>query len=86
MYLLRSIFAMVLLMRLMALPAIAQTKTFNFDADAARKAPEGFTSYATGGGPSGKWVITEMNDAPSGKRVVVQTDADKTDTRSMVNN
>ena len=81
MYLLRSIFAMVLWMGLMALPAIAQPKTFNFDADAAGKAPEGFTSYATGGGPAGKWVITEMNDAPSGKRVVVQTDPDKTNTR-----
>src|SRR5713101_6776318 len=32
-------------------------------------------------GPAGKWVITEMADAPSGKHVVVQTDADKTDTR-----
>ena len=86
MYLLRSVFAMALLTTLMALPAIAQPKTFTFDTDAAGKAPDGFTSYATGGGPAGKWVITEMNDAPSGKRVVVQTDADKTDTRSTANN
>jgi Domain of Unknown Function (DUF1080) len=56
-------------------------KTFNFDSDAAGKAPAGFTSYATGGGPAGKWVVTEMSDAPSGKHVVVQTDADSTDTR-----
>jgi hypothetical protein len=59
----------------------AQPKTFNFDSDAAAKAPAGFTSYATGGGPAGKWVVTEMSDAPSGKHVVVQTDADSTDTR-----
>src|SRR5256885_1794475 len=58
-----------------------QPNTFSFDSDTAGKAPAGFTSYATGGGPAGKWVVTEMADAPSGKHVVVQTDADKTDTR-----
>src|ERR1700675_2245876 len=81
MYLHRSVFAMALSIALTALVAFAQTKTFNFDADAAGKAPTSFTSYSTGGGPAGKWVVTEMNDAPSGKYVVVQTDADKTDTR-----
>ena len=81
MYLRRSVFAMVPSIALTALLAFAQPKTFNFDADAAGKAPTGFTSYATGGGPAGKWVVTEMNDAPSGKHVVVQTDADSTDTR-----
>ena len=58
-----------------------QSKTFNFDSDAVGKTPSGFTSYATGGGPAGKWVVTAMDDAPSGKNVVVQTDADRTDTR-----
>jgi hypothetical protein len=81
MYLRRSVFAIVFSVVLTALVALAQPQMFNFDADAAGKAPGGFTSYATGGGPAGKWVVTEMNDAPSGKHVVVQTDADKTDTR-----
>jgi hypothetical protein len=58
-----------------------QSRRFTFDTEAAGKGPAGFTSYATGGGPPGKWVVTEMSDAPSGKYVVVQTDADKTDTR-----
>ncbi len=62
-----------------------QSKTFNFDSDAVGKTPAGFSSYATGGGPVGKWVVTEMSDAPSGKHVVVQTDEDSdedsTDTR-----
>ncbi len=58
-----------------------QPRTFNFDSDAVAKTPTGFTSYATGGGPAGKWVVTDMNDAASSKHVVVQTDADKTDTR-----
>src|SRR4029077_9931594 len=47
------------------------SRTFNFDSEAAGKGPAGFTSYATGGGPAGKWVVMEMNDAPSGKAVVV---------------
>jgi hypothetical protein len=81
MYLGRSVFAIALSIALTALVGFAQTKTFTFDADAAGNAPAGFTSYSTGGGPAGKWVVTEVNDAPSGKYVVVQTDADKTDTR-----
>ena len=80
MYLRRSVFAMALSIALTA-AAFAQPKVFTFDADATGKAPAGFTSYATGGGPAGKWVVNEVNDAPSGKYVVVQTDADKTDTR-----
>ena len=55
--------------------------TFNFDADIPGHAPAGFTSYASGSGPAGKWVVQEMAGAPSGKRVVVQTDADDTDNR-----
>src|SRR6266446_9825116 len=58
-----------------------QSKAFNFDSDTVGKPPSGFTSYASGGGPAGKWVVTAMDDAPSGKNVVVQTDADRTDTR-----
>jgi hypothetical protein len=81
MYLRRSVFAIALSIALTVLVGFAQTKTFTFDADAAGNAPAGFTSYSTGGGPAGKWVVTEVNDAPSGKYVVVQTDADKKRTR-----
>jgi len=58
-----------------------QSRSFNFDSDVTGKVPAGFAPYATGGGPAGKWVVTETSDAPSGKHVVVQTDADSTDTR-----
>jgi hypothetical protein len=54
---------------------------FNFEKDVIGQPPAGFTSYATGSGPAGKWLMQEMADAPSGKRVVVQTDADDTDNR-----
>jgi Domain of Unknown Function (DUF1080) len=66
---------------LLALAAAVQAATYNFDSDAPGKPPAGFTSYATGGGPAGKWIVREMADAPSAKNVVVQTDADSTDTR-----
>ncbi len=59
----------------------AQSVSYNFDNDAVDKPPAGFTSYATGGGPAGKWLVKEMSDAPSSKHVVEQTDADSTDTR-----
>jgi hypothetical protein len=55
--------------------------TFNFDKDAVGRAPAGFTSYATASGPAGKWLVQEMADAPSGRQVVVQTEADDTDNR-----
>ena len=54
---------------------------FNFDHDTAGTSPAGFTSYASGGGPAGKWIVREMSDAPSPKNVVVQSDADATDYR-----
>ena len=80
MYLRGSVFLISLSITVTAL-AFGQPRTFAFDADAAGKVPKGFTSYSTGGGAAGKWVVTEMSDAPSGKHVVVQTDADKTDSR-----
>ena len=73
--------AVVSIIFTMQLGHAQQPKTFSFDSDVVGKTPAGFTSYATGGGPAGKWVVTEMGDAPSGKRVVVQTDGDATDTR-----
>jgi len=54
---------------------------FNFDQDALGQAPTGFTSYASGDGPAGKWLVQEMGGAPSGRQVVVQTDADPTRNR-----
>jgi hypothetical protein len=57
------------------------TVTFNFDADIPGQAPAGFTSYASGSGPAGKWLVQEMADASSGNRVVVQTDANSTGSR-----
>ncbi len=54
---------------------------YNFEQDVIGQPPGGFTSYATGSGPAGKWLVQEMADAPSDKQVVVQTDADGTGSR-----
>ena len=61
--------------------ALAQTANFDFESDAADKPPAGFTSYASGDEPAGKWLVKAMTGAPSGKQVVQQTDADRTDAR-----
>ena len=54
---------------------------FNFEKDAVGQPPAGFTSYVSGEGPAGKWLVQEMAAAPSGKQVVVQTEANDTDNR-----
>ena len=59
----------------------SQPVAYHFDTDPADKPPAGWTSYATGGGPAGNWVVKAMPDAPSGKQVVEQIDADATGTR-----
>src|SRR6266568_1049251 len=59
----------------------AQSAQFAFESDALDRPPGGFTSYATGGGPAGNWLVKEMSDAPNGKHVVEQTDANSTNTR-----
>ena len=71
----------IVVLLLVSATAIAQIASFNFDADAVDKAPKGFTSYATGGGPPGNWLVKELSDAPSGKHVVEQTDTNATDAR-----
>jgi hypothetical protein len=77
----KQMFSLLILAALALGLAMSQNTSFNFDADAVDRPPAGFTSYATGGGPPGKWSVKDMADAPSAKHVVEQTDADSTDTR-----
>src|SRR5258708_12182187 len=72
------------IMALVAAAAFAQEKkmtTFNFDSDAAGQPPKGFEFGLTGKGKPGKWVVQAVDDAPSGKNVLTQTDDDTTDYR-----
>ena len=42
---------------------VPKTTRYDFEADAVGRPPAGFTSYATGGGPAGKWIVREMAEA-----------------------
>jgi len=55
--------------------------TMSFDGDTADAPPKGFTFGKTGSGKDGKWVVKAEKDAPSGKNVLAQVDADDTDYR-----
>lgn len=57
------------------------SRRFDFDSDQPGEAPRGFSFGRTGKGPPGKWVVQAVDDAPSGKNVLAQTDADRTDYR-----
>lgn len=68
----------------LALGALAQEGSatrFDFESDKPGEPPPGFSFGRTGKGPPGKWMIEAVDDAPSGKNVLVQMDADRTDYR-----
>jgi hypothetical protein len=56
-------------------------RRFDFESDRPSEPPQGFSFGRTGKGPPGKWVVQAVDDAPSGKNVLVQSDADRTDYR-----
>src|SRR5215470_12446306 len=73
-----------LVLSLLALAAVAQEVSatrFDFESTKPGDQPQGFSFGRTGKGPPGKWVIQAVEDAPSGKNILVQTDADRTDYR-----
>lgn len=55
--------------------------SWSFEADAPGKPPAGFSFGRTGRGATGRWVVQTAKDAPSGKQVLAQLDADDTDFR-----
>ena len=68
----------------LAVGALAQDRSatrFDFESDKTGEPPQGFSLGRTGKGPPGKWVVQAVEDAPSGKNVLAQTDADRTDYR-----
>jgi hypothetical protein len=67
-----------------ALVAFAEEKEpmkFDFEHDDVGEAPHGFEFGRTGEGRQGKWIVRPEEGAPSGKKALVQTDADDTDNR-----
>jgi hypothetical protein len=68
----------------LATPALAddaKSTRLTFDTDKASAKPTGFSFGRTGSGKAGKWIVKSVADAPSGKQVLAQTDADKTNFR-----
>jgi hypothetical protein len=59
----------------------AKPTTWSFDAEKPDAKPSGFSFARTGKGKLGVWVVKAVDDAPSGKQVLAQTDADKTSDR-----
>src|SRR5438132_11981867 len=69
---------------LIAAAAFAEEKQmtrFNFDSDTAGQPPKGFEFALTGKGKPGKCIVQAVDDAPSGKNVLAQTEGDETDYR-----
>ncbi len=62
-------------------PPPKQALVFDFERDEADKTPAGFTAALTGGGGPVKWQVQEVDDAPSGKKVVAQLSDDRTNRR-----
>jgi hypothetical protein len=55
--------------------------TIIFDEAEVGRSPTGFTTALTGGGGPVSWLVQDDATAPSGKRVLMQTSADRTSTR-----
>lgn len=52
-----------------------------FESGTMGQPPVGYRGGLTGGGPPGRWVLENAPDAPSGRAVLAQRDADDTDFR-----
>jgi hypothetical protein len=63
---------------------VPEVKTWTFESDAIDAPPAGFAFAKTDGGRMGRWVVRASADAPSGERVLAQTDDDRTDGRFAV--
>lgn len=58
-----------------------QPMVWTFESDTPERAPGGFSFDRTGDGKRGRWLVREEAGAPSGRRVLTQTDDDDTDYR-----
>tara|TARA_B100000315_G_scaffold260625_1_gene323504 strand:+ start:150 stop:800 length:651 start_codon:yes stop_codon:yes gene_type:complete len=56
-------------------------RLFDFETDRGDKPPAEFTAALTGGGADVKWLVKEVSAPPSGRQVVAQLSADKTNRR-----
>lgn len=59
----------------------AEVEVFDFEGEAAGSPPSGFAALLSGQGRPGQWQVQEAADAPSGSRIVAQSDDDATSYR-----
>jgi hypothetical protein len=65
-----------------AAPPLAERGVvFDFEKGEIGETPAGFTAALTGGGGPVNWRVEEVDDAPSGKKVVAQLSDDRTNSR-----
>lgn len=57
------------------------TSVFNFETNEVDKTPAEFTAALTGNGPAVSWLVKEVTVPPSGKQVVAQLSAGRTNRR-----
>jgi len=62
-------------------PPAKQATVFDFEKDGSNTPPAGFTEALTGGGGPAVWRVQEVDDAPSGKKIVAQLSDDRTNAR-----
>lgn len=62
-------------------PPAEQAVVFDFEKDETGGTPSGFTAALTGGGGPVEWRVQEVDDAPSGRKVVAQLSDDRTNAR-----
>lgn len=58
-------------------PTWSRVQSYGFETDAVGSAPTGFTFAKSVSGKPGRWVVGAMPDAPAGRKVLVQSDADR---------
>ena len=61
--------------------AMGKGTMHDFEDDEPGNVPAGFTSALTGSGGPAEWVVLHQVDAPSGRKVVAQVSADRTNRR-----
>ncbi len=71
----------LLFVLLVTIAVSAQTTTIDFNDEKVGEAPTGFSTWLTGKGKPGRWVVMKDQASPNQGNVLAQTDGDRTDYR-----
>ena len=65
-------------------PEWSTVEHHNFELDAVGSLPAGFSFAKSESGKPGRWTVRSVDDAPSGRNVLVQSDADRSEDRFLM--